>query len=72
MVPSFGVQTNGFGFVISWATNALVVVEACTNLADPIWSPVGTNSFAAGTSYFTDPQWLNYPSRFYRVRALNR
>ncbi|MCZ7635767.1 MAG: leucine-rich repeat domain-containing protein [Verrucomicrobia bacterium] len=37
--PSFGVQPKGFGFRISWSTNANVVVEACTNLARPAWSP---------------------------------
>src|ERR1019366_1630729 len=34
--PSFGVQTNRFGFIISWATNISVMVEACTDLANPI------------------------------------
>ena len=65
--PSFGVQTNGFGFIISWATNLSVVVEACTNLANPIWSPVSTNTLTGGWSYFSDPQWTNYPARFYRL-----
>ena len=32
---SFGVGANGFGFTISWATNASVVVQAATNLANP-------------------------------------
>ncbi|HOC55664.1 MAG TPA: leucine-rich repeat protein [Verrucomicrobiota bacterium] len=67
--PSFGVQSNSFGFVISWATNVSVVVEACTNLADPIWSPVGTNGLTDGWCYFSDPQWTNYPARCYRVRS---
>jgi hypothetical protein len=65
----FGVHTNGFGFIISWATNIPVVVEACTGLANPAWSPVATNTLTDGTSYFSDPQWTNYPIRFYRVRA---
>jgi hypothetical protein len=65
---SFGVQTNGFGFIISWATNLSVVVEACTNLANPIWSPVGTNTLTGGSSYFSDCQWTNYPVRCYRLR----
>ena len=67
--PSFGVQTNGFGFIISWATNLSVVVEACTDLVNPIWSPVGTNSLTGGSSYFSDPQWTNHPARFYRLRS---
>jgi PKD repeat protein len=32
----FGVQPNGFSFDISWATNLSIVVEACTNLSNPI------------------------------------
>jgi hypothetical protein len=66
---STGVQTNGFGFIISWARNASVVVEASTSLADPSWSPVSTNALIDGWSYFSDPQWANYPSRFYSVRS---
>ena len=67
--PSFGVQTNRFGFIISWATNISVVVEASTNLANPVWSPVGTNTLTGGASYFSDPRWTNYPARFYRLRS---
>jgi hypothetical protein len=66
---SFGVQTNRFGFLISWATNISVVVDACTDLANPIWSPVGTNVLVSGSSYFRDPEWTNYPARFYRLRS---
>jgi hypothetical protein len=67
--PSFGVHTDGFGFTVSWATNVPVVVEACTSLANPIWCPVGTNTLTDGASYFIDPQWTNYPARFYRLRS---
>ena len=69
-LPSFGVQTNQFGFIISWAYNPSVVVEACTNLAYPIWSAVSTNLLTDGWSHFSDPQWRNYRSRFYRARSL--
>jgi murein DD-endopeptidase MepM/ murein hydrolase activator NlpD len=65
---SFGVQSGGFGFTISWATNASVVVEAATNLANPVWLPVSTNTLVNGTNYFSDPQWTNYPERFYRLQ----
>jgi hypothetical protein len=67
--PEFGVQTNGFGFIISWATNLSVVVEACTNLINPAWFPVGTNTLSNGSSYFSDPEWTNRPARFYRLRS---
>jgi len=65
---NFGVQPGGFGFTISWATNVSVVVEAATNLANPVWIPVSTNTLTGGTNYFSDPQWTNYPDRFYRVQ----
>jgi hypothetical protein len=66
---SFGVQTNQFGFHITWANNTVVVVEACTDLAQPIWSPMGTNTLTDSTSDFSDPQWTNHPTRFYRLRS---
>jgi hypothetical protein len=68
--PSFGVESNRFGFIISWVTNLSVVVEACTNLGEnPMWVPVQTNSLPNGWSYFGDPQWTNFPARFYRIRS---
>ena len=65
----FGVRTNQFGFIISWATNIPVVVEASTNLATPVWTPVATNTLTDGSSYFSDPQWADHPGRFYRLRS---
>jgi hypothetical protein len=67
--PGFGVKTNQFGFTISWATNIPVVVEACTDLANSVWDPMATNMLTGGTSYFSDPQWTNFPGRFYRLRS---
>jgi hypothetical protein len=65
---NFGVQPGGFGFTISWATNASVVVEAATNLANPVWIPVSTNTLVNGTNHFSDPQWTNYSARYYRLQ----
>ncbi len=65
--PGSGAQSNGFGFTISWATNASVIVEASTDLNNPNWSPVQTNALNNGVVNFIDPGWANYPSRFYRV-----
>ena len=62
-----GVRDNKFGFVISWATNISLVVEACTNLFNPVWQPIQTNTLTNGSSYFSDSQWTNYPGRFYRL-----
>ena len=33
-----GVQSNQFGFTVSWATNLSVVVQASTNLSNPVWT----------------------------------
>jgi hypothetical protein len=66
---SVGVQSNQFAFTASWATNGSVVVEASTDLANPKWFAVATNSLSGGTVNFSDPQWTNYPSRVYRVRS---
>jgi len=44
------------------------VVEACTNFDNPTWSPLQTNTLTGSSSYFSDPDWTNYPARFYRVR----
>lgn len=68
--PGFGTENNQFGFTISWATNASVVVEAARNLNASDWGPVAIRSLSNGTSYFTDPAAANHPSRFYRVRKL--
>jgi hypothetical protein len=66
---SFGIQTNQFGFTVSWATNTSIVVEACTNPFNSNWQPIQTNILMAGLTYFSDPQWTNYPNRFYRIRS---
>ena len=67
--PSFGVQTNAFGFVVSWATNLSVVVEGCANLASSTWTPLRTNALSNGWFYFSDADWTNYPARLYRIRS---
>jgi len=64
------VRTNQFGFNIDWAAGRTVVVDACTNLSAPDWLPVQTNVLAGGSAYFSDPQWVNYSNRFYRLRPL--
>ena len=65
--PSFGVQNGQFGFTISWATNADVVVQACTNLSNPAWIPLATNALSSGTNYFRDSKGMNYSAHYYRV-----
>jgi len=66
---NFGVRTNKLGFVITGTRNLVIVVEASTDLAHPAWTPVATNNLDGGSSYFSDPMWTTYSSRFYRLRS---
>jgi hypothetical protein len=62
------VKSNQFGFNITATNNFTVVMEACTNLANPVWTPLQTLTLTNGSIYFSDSQWTNYPGRFYRLR----
>jgi hypothetical protein len=42
-------------------------LEACTNLAEAVWTPLQTNTLAGGSIFFNDPDWTNHPARFYRI-----
>jgi hypothetical protein len=44
-------------------------VESCTNLENPAWMPVGTNTIIGSSWYFSDPQWTNNPACFYRLTS---
>jgi sugar lactone lactonase YvrE len=66
---NFGIQNSQFGFTVFWATNHDVVVETATDLANPAWVPVSTNSLTNGFFYFSDPSWNDYEARFYRLTA---
>ena len=56
----YGTQTG--------TANIPVVVEASTNLGSG-WVPLQSVSLTNGDFYFSDPQWTNYPGRFYRLRS---
>jgi hypothetical protein len=66
---NFGMESNQFGFNINWASGMPVVVEASPSLPGGTWTPLVTNTLSSWSLHFTDPQWKNYPSRFYRVRS---
>ena len=73
-LAGLGGQMNQFGFNVSGFSGQVVVVEACTDLANPVWTPVSTNTLNTcigtnGTSCFSDSCWTNYPGRFYRLRS---
>jgi len=47
----------------------IILMEATADLAHPAWAPMATNVLTGGSSYFSDPQWRNYPARYYRLRS---
>jgi hypothetical protein len=65
---NFGVKANQFGFNITGTANIPILVEACTNLG-AAWVPLQTLSLTNGSVYFSDLQWANFPSRFYRLTS---
>ncbi len=65
---SFGVQSNQFGFNISWASGQVIVVEASTYLTNPVWTSLQTNTLSNGSFYFSEPFQSNTSGRFYRLR----
>ncbi|MGA2750468.1 MAG: leucine-rich repeat domain-containing protein [Verrucomicrobiota bacterium] len=66
---NFGVQGNQFGFNITGTTNIPIVVEACTDLVNPVWVPLQTNALTNGSFYFSEPLQTNSPGRFYRISS---
>ena len=66
-ISSIGVQPGGFGFTITGTNNQVIVIHACTNLVNPNWLPILTNTLNGTTFNFTDAQWKNHPGRFYRI-----
>ena len=64
-----GLRAGKLGFTLAGQAGISVAVEACEDLANPNWAPVGTNSFdAQGKVDFVDPKLADGPRRFYRLR----
>jgi hypothetical protein len=66
---SFGVQSNQFGFNITGTSNIPMVVEASTNLANPVWTLLQSLTLTNGLVYFSEPLQTNSSGRFYRITA---
>jgi len=64
----FGIIDGEFGFTIDWANGQVVLVDARTDLANSVWRLIDTITLTNGFFYFIDPEWVNHPDRFYRVR----
>ena len=67
VISGYGLQNRVFGFSVTVAPNATVAVEACTDLSSPVWTALGTNAPSSGTFYFSDPDWNEFPCKFYRA-----
>ncbi len=66
-IQAAGVSNRQFGFNITGTSNIPIVVEACTNLANPVWVPLQSMTLTNGSVYFSDPNWSNYPARYYGI-----
>jgi hypothetical protein len=66
---SFGLRSNQFGFNITGTTNIPIVVEACTNLTSPVWTPLQSLTLTNGSFYFSEPFQTNTSGRFYRISS---
>ncbi|HYG34381.1 MAG TPA: leucine-rich repeat domain-containing protein, partial [Clostridia bacterium] len=67
--PQFGIHDSCFGFTITGTPDIPIAVAACTDPAKPIWTPLQTCTLTNGSIYFSDPDWTNYPTRFYRIQS---
>ena len=61
------VDTNGFTFSITGNNNEWVKVETCDDLEGNNWYPLTTSQLSSGSASFSDPNWTNYPCRYYRM-----
>ncbi len=65
----FGIQSNAFGFDFTGISNQTVIVEAATNLSQPVWQPLQTNTLIGAPQFFSDPQFNQRPKSFYRISS---
>jgi hypothetical protein len=59
--------SDEFGFNITGSSDIPVSVVACTNLSNPVWTSLTNVTLTNGFLHFSDPQWTNYPARFYGI-----
>jgi hypothetical protein len=64
---SAAVKPGGFAFTLNGVVHQTIVVEAGTNLVN--WQSIWTNTLSTVSTNFVDPQWVNFPRRFYRLRS---
>jgi hypothetical protein len=65
----FGIQANAFGFDFTGISNQTAIIEVSTSLSQPAWSPLQTNLLIGAPLYFSDTNFGQSPSAFYRIRS---
>jgi hypothetical protein len=62
-------QTSPVGVSVVGTPNIPFVLETAANVTTGPWTSLQTGTLTNGSVSFTDPEWTNYPSRFYRIRS---
>ncbi|MCP5522269.1 MAG: hypothetical protein H7A46_12055 [Verrucomicrobiales bacterium] len=63
---NFGVIGSEFGFSVGGRAGKTVIVEGSIDLQQ--WLPLETHTMGDAPWRFNDPEWEQFPGRFYRVR----
>jgi archaellum component FlaG (FlaF/FlaG flagellin family) len=66
---SFGISNHQFGFNITGTANIPIVIEAGTNLANRVWTPLQSLTLTNGLFYFSEPLQTNNSGRYYRISS---
>jgi hypothetical protein len=64
---NFGVRDNQFGFNIAGAADIPIVVEACSNLANPVWTPIQSLKVTNKLVHFSESFQAESSGRFYSI-----
>jgi hypothetical protein len=64
---NFGVVSNEFVFNITGSNNIPIAIEACDDLAAPLWTPLQSVTLTNGSFHFSEPLQTGSPARFYRI-----
>ena len=63
------VQDGTCRFTVGWTEGQSVVVEACTDLDDPVWVPLDSRTLEDCGFLFSDSEAAGHSNRFYRLRS---
>ena len=69
LMPALACGRISLHFTDTGRRRMVRVMQACMDLARLTWSPLQSCTLTHGFIYFSDPEWTNYPARFYRIRS---